>query len=168
MGKIILISGGIKSGKSSFALSFFNKNDRVYFIATAEAKDQEMRKKIILHKKIRPKNFITIEEPVEIINKISKLEKTSSVVVDCVNIWIANMLGIYTNKKILLNVESLCKCLENFKISIVVSNEVGMSLVSPNKLGRRFQELLGTANQILAKLADEVYCMFCGLPIKIK
>lgn len=168
MGKIILISGGIKSGKSKFALSFFD-NKKAYFIATAQPKDKEMKNKVLLHKKYRPKNFILIEEPTKINEVVStKLNKNFGVIIDCINMWVANLMKIYNEKEILSEVEILCKNLRKFKMSILVSNEVGMSLVSVNKLGRKFQELLGLVNQLLAKYADRVYFMISGLPFKIK
>ncbi|MEN3013369.1 MAG: bifunctional adenosylcobinamide kinase/adenosylcobinamide-phosphate guanylyltransferase [Endomicrobiia bacterium] len=167
MKKRILIVGGIKSGKSEFALSFF-KNKKAYFIATAQPKDSEMKKKINFHRKRRPKNFLTIEEPIKIVNKIKNFKKNSAILIDCVNIWIANMLNKYSENEILTEVKSLCECLKKFKLTVLVSNEVGMSLVAVNRLGRKFQELLGKVNQILSDWATDVYFLITGIPVKIK
>ncbi len=169
MNKIILISGGIKSGKSNFACSLVNKKEHVYFIATAKPVDKEIKIKIELHQKNRSRNFITIEEPIKIVSLVSQLPKGSNIIIDCVNMWVANMMGKYHDEKdILSEVENLCKQLKKFKMSVLVSNEVGMSLVSTNRLGRKFQELLGKTNQILASYADRVYLMFCGISLRIK
>ncbi len=167
MKKLILINGGIKSGKSSFALSIFKKAKKVYFIATAIPEDEEMKEKIELHKKTRGKNFVTIEEPIKIVYVIKNLPKNSKVVVDCVNIWVANMMRIYNENKILYETKKLCEVLKKHE-SIVVSNEVGMCLVSTDRIGRKFQELLGRVNQIIAKNSDDVYFMISGVSLKLK
>jgi adenosylcobinamide kinase/adenosylcobinamide-phosphate guanylyltransferase len=168
MGRLIFISGGIKSGKSSFAIDLLRNKKTVYFIATALPTDKEMKEIIMLHKKSRPKNFVTIEETTDISSKIKNLNKKSCVLVDCINFWVANMMKKYDEEKILVETKHLCETLKDFNTSVVVSNEVGMSLVSTNSLGRKFQKILGKVNQIFVNYADRFYFMLLGVPIKIK
>ena len=168
MGKLIFISGGIKSGKSQFAVELLKNKKEVFFVATAQAKDKEMAESIKKHRQARPKKFITIEESVDIVSKIKNLGKSSNIIVDCINFWVANMLNCNGEEKILSDAKRLCQILKKFHLSVVVSNEVGLSLVSVNPLGRKFQKVLGKVNQIFASCADEFYFMFSGIPLRIK
>ncbi len=168
MGKIVLIIGGIKSRKSSFALRLFSKNKKVYFVATAKPTDKEMKQRIKQHRHTRPDNFLTIEETTNIVEKIKLLPKNSNVIVDCINFWVANLMQEYSDNQILSEAKNLCNVLKEKNFSVLVTNEVGMSLVAVNKVARRFQDLLGKVNQIIAKNADVVYFMVSGIPLKIK
>ncbi len=168
MGRLIFISGGIKSGKSKFAIDLLKNKKKVYFIATAEAKDKEMLESIKIHKQLRPKKFITIEESLDIISALKNLKRSSCVIVDCINFWVANMINHFSEKRILLETKCLCETLKKFDLSVVVSNEVGMCLVSTNSLGRKFQKVLGKVNQIFVSYADRFYFMFSGIPFRIK
>ncbi len=168
MGKLLFILGGIKSGKSSFAVELLKNKKDVFFIATGSEEDEEMKEKILKHKQTRPKHFITIEEKINIVKKIKNLKKTSHLIIDCINFWVANMLKVYDEKEILLKTKDLCKNLKKFKISVVVSNEVGLSLVATNNLARKFQDILGKVNQIFTKYADKVFFMMSGIPLRIK
>lgn len=169
MSRKVFIVGGVKSGKSSYAVLLVKSYKRVYFVATAEAKDVEMKKRIEKHKVNRPKNFIVVEEPIKLYEKLDRLPKGSVVVVDCINMWVANMLGKnFSEKKIISEVKKICSKFEKFSFIILVSNEVGLSLVSDNLLGRKFQELLGKTNQIVSSYVNEVYLMVCGIPVRVK
>ncbi len=163
---ITLITGGVKSGKSRFALELAkNKKDK-FFIATAEPIDDEMKLKIEKHKLERKGEFTTIEEPIYLAKAISSIKNAQVCIVDCLNIWLNNLL--YYDK--LNQIEELLKLLKNhngFDL-IFVSNEVGMGLTPTNKLSRRFINLLGDLNQRMASVSDAVYFMVSGLPLKIK
>lgn len=164
----ILITGGIKSGKSEFALKLVKSLKKVYFIATAIPEDKEMEEKILRHKNKRPKKFITIEEPLYLTKKVRNLSKNSVLIIDCINIWVANMMKHFNEDKILQEVKNFCSCIKRFAKVVIVTNEVGLSLVATNNLARKFQEILGKVNQILAKNADRVYLMVSGIPVRIK
>jgi adenosylcobinamide kinase/adenosylcobinamide-phosphate guanylyltransferase len=175
--KFIFILGGIRSGKSSYAVELAKKlSKKVLFIATATVSDEEMKKRIELHKAKRPKYWKTIEakNTISILNALNNKDnknKYKVVIIDCLNFLVSNL--ILAN----LKDEQIIKILEDFinKISynnelttILVSNEVGNSLVSDNPLARRFQDLLGYINQLVAKKADEVIFIHAGIPLKIK
>jgi len=168
MGKLIFVSGGIKSGKSKFAIELLKNRKKVFFVATAVAKDKEMAESIKKHKQLRPRKFITIEETIDIVARLKSLEKSSSILIDCINFWVANMLNTFDEEKILSEAKLLCKKLKEFRFSVAVSNEVGLSLVSTNFLGRKFQKVLGKVNQIFADHADRFYFMFSGIPLRVK
>lgn len=166
---IIFILGGVRSGKTNFAYHLAKKISKknVTYLATAVPSDKEMKERIRLHKTLRPKDWITVEEP---INILYKNIATDTIIVDCINFWLANMMKENSDeKKILYRTEQLAKKFTKPKINaIVISNEVGNCLVPPNRLGRKFQYLLGKINQIIAKYSKTVYFMISGIPVKIK
>lgn len=174
--KNILILGGARSGKSEFALKLADScgEDKV-FIATAEALDDEMRARIQKHKEDRGKaagegGWTTVEEPTDVVGVISMNRDASVLLLDCVTLWLANLMEKdLTDAEILKEVSWLSAAIKEAKGSvIIVSNEVGHSLVSDNPLGRRFIDLSGRANQLLARASDEVYFITAGLGTKLK
>jgi adenosylcobinamide kinase/adenosylcobinamide-phosphate guanylyltransferase len=170
MGKIIFILGGVKSGKTNYATSqAIRHGGPVTYLATGSAGDKEMKRKIEEHKKMRPKNWETIEEPLDLISRIRKIT-SKIIVIDCINFWVSNLLASGMSKeKILKKTSVFCSLLLKKKIhTFIISNEVGMSLVPVNKTGRGFQELLGKVNQVIADYADKVYLMVTGIPLKVK
>ena len=172
MGKITLILGGARSGKSQCAVKLAKGYAKsVLFVATASAKDSEMRQRIKLHKKNRPAHWKTQEEPKKIVSLIKKLpDKFDLVIIDCLTLFISNLLlekksDAYIEKEVIL----ILKGLKNSKFeSILVSNEVGLGIVPDNPLARRFRDLAGRINQRLTRWSDKVYFIISGLPIKIK
>jgi len=172
MGKLILILGGARSGKSSFALKLANQaKGKVAFIATCEPKDREMKKRIGLHKKSRPNSWKTFEAPLnpeEILNKIGV--NFEIIILDCLTLLVCNYMmqnfsPAVIEKKIKKLLDAIAKAKGNF---IVVSNEVGLGIVPENKLGRDFRDIAGRANQLFAKKSDEVYFMVSGIPWRVK
>lgn len=171
MKRFIFILGGIKSGKSKFAVSLAKKfRGKTAFVATAKAVDKEMEEKIKRHKNSRPKNWKVIEENINLISLISKLKKYQVILVDCFGFWITNLLEEgFKDREIQKEMRGLVKEIKNLNsVLILVSNDVGSSLVSENRLGRRFQNLLGYGNQMMAKFADEVFYLQTGIALKIK
>ena len=174
--KIILITGGARSGKSDYAQHLAaDKGRKVLFCATAEPLDDEMKARIEAHKKSRPRKWDTLE----ISRSIgASLEKSASgydtVIIDCITLLVANCMadaGASTQHDQLVSDEitGLVDVLAKRRASyILVTNEAGSGLVPDNKLGRAYRDALGRANQLLAKCADEVYMMVAGLPVKIK
>ncbi len=167
MGRVTFITGGAKSAKSIFALKLAlqYKKPRV-FIATALAFDDEMKKRIDKHKKERMGEFDTIEEPIKLSNAIGSVSDSVSIcVVDCVTVWINNILYYKKAEEVDLFIELL----KNPPCDIiVVSNEVGMGIVPDNELSRRYRDLLGVTNRKIAKIADNVILMISGIPVYIK
>lgn len=166
-----MVLGGIRSGKSQFAYQLADQlSKKVAVIATCIPLDEEMKIRVQEHKLARPKHWQTIEEPKEIIPVIE--ESTQEVIlIDCLNIFISNLLlENLTQKLILKKIFSLIEAINKRKdvCVIIVSNEVGSCLVPTNKLARKFTDLLGKANQIVASQAKEVYLLVAGIPVKIK
>ncbi len=192
--KIILVTGGVRSGKSRFAQELaIQYGNQVRYIATAEAKDNEMEKRILLHKKNRPNTWLTIEEPLELAklfkNRYSNnhrdtlFDRNSDEVltlIDCITIWTSNLLlqesegnDVWKTENGLKKVEGIVDdfliSLQNYPYSIIiVTNEVGWGGIAMNSLGRVYQDFLGWTNQKIAAIADEVYLVASGIPIKIK
>ncbi|MDD5772703.1 MAG: bifunctional adenosylcobinamide kinase/adenosylcobinamide-phosphate guanylyltransferase [bacterium] len=172
MKKFIFIFGGIRSGKSSYAVQLAKKlSKKAAFIATASASDEEMKKRIKLHKSSRPKFWKTIEENENVAEVVERLIVGYDVVIiDCLGLLISNLMykGI-TDSQITKKIKILAQVISKKKQNIIlVSNDVGSSLVPDNPLGRRFADLVGFGNQIMAKNADEVIFMQAGIPVKIK
>ncbi len=172
---IILITGGIKSGKSRFALkqaeAMQEKND-LYFLATAVGMDREIEERIKLHQKSRGPSWKTIEEPLDLIKAFSAVPDKSIVLLDCLTLWLGNRL--HDQEKILFsdiekNIKNVLSLINKKKLNVIfVTNEVGWGIIPDNELGRIYQDLLGKLNQLIADSADEVYLMVSGLNIKIK
>jgi adenosylcobinamide kinase/adenosylcobinamide-phosphate guanylyltransferase len=178
-GKLILITGGAKSGKSSFAEKIAAKtNQEVAYIATSQPLDEEMRYRIKKHKDRRPANWETYEEPIKIKELINNLGfKKEIILIDCLTLLTSNLLLREEDKigdpqwqeDILLEIKKIAE--SSYKIPaqvIIVSNEVGMGLVPDNPMGRVYRDILGQANSIITDKADEVFMMVSGIPLKIK
>ncbi len=172
MGKIIFISGGARSGKSTFAIQEAKKHKgKIAFIATCEPKDREMKKRIALHKISRPKNWTIFEEPIDIepcIKSCSSGFKT--IIVDCLTLWITNLImNRMPSRLIEERIKKLINAIDKIKADcIIVTNEVGLGIVPGNKLARDFRDIAGRINQIVAQKSKTVYFMVSGIPWRIK
>lgn len=173
--KIIFITGGARSGKSSLALSAASNIKGVKaYIATAESLDEEMEKRIEKHKKDRGLGWTTFEEPLKVVEILQKTANDYDVVLlDCLTLWISNLIhaGVGIQEHIDALIETLMKCKNNSENSsaiIIVSNEVGMGIVPGNEMARSFRDWAGILNQSVASIADEVYMTVSGIPLKIK
>ena len=177
--KIVLITGGVRSGKSSFAEKLAgNIGRKITFIATAQALDEEMTDRIAEHQSNRPRHWETYEEPYQIAQVIQKVgEKTEVVLIDCLTLLVSNLMQDYLEdtsnnnlaKSIIKQVKEIVR--ESLQCSatvIIVSNEVGLGLVPANPMGRFFRDILGQVNQIIGADADRVYLMTAGIPLLIK
>jgi adenosylcobinamide kinase / adenosylcobinamide-phosphate guanylyltransferase len=170
--RVTLVLGGVRSGKSRFALEIASSAQRVTFIATARASDDEMRRKIEHHQCERPAHWRTREEPLQLAEAISSEQDASEIaVVDCLTLFAANLMEAYGEDRaeIDTSIEALCSALRKTDRNIVlVSNEVGSGIVPEYAAGRQFRDLLGELNQRVAELADNVVLMIAGLPLPIK
>jgi adenosylcobinamide kinase / adenosylcobinamide-phosphate guanylyltransferase len=138
------------------------------YIATAEAWDDEMRARIGEHVARRGDGWSTAEAPLGLTEAIVAAQvRAGPVLVDCLTLWLTNvMLG---GKDVDMEVDRLCRVLANTRGPLVViSNEVGLSIVPDNKLARQFRDAQGTLNQRVAELADEVVFVAAGLPLYLK
>jgi adenosylcobinamide kinase/adenosylcobinamide-phosphate guanylyltransferase len=172
MKKSIFILGGARSGKSSYAVDLAKKSrKRTAFIATCTSFDSEMKKRIKAHKKSRPRQWKVIEEGKHIDSVLIKLgNKYEVILIDCLGLWISNLLAEkLADKQIEKEIAKLIKSISKRKdVTILVSNEVGAGIVPDNPLARRFRDLLGLANQMMAREADKVIFMQSGIPMIIK
>jgi len=169
---MIFITGGCRSGKSRFALDYANQHfSKKLFLATCEVLDEEMAQRIENHKKVRGPEWQTIEEPIEIVNKIREYGGDGEVIlIDCLTLWLYNLLMKWDNDlRIIDETDKLINFIKQSKISfILVSNEVGMGIVPADPLSRRYRDLLGTINQRIAEALDTVIFMVSGIPIFLK
>jgi len=170
--KTIFITGGARSGKSSFAekLAIDIVGKRAY-LATAQALDPEMVERITHHRERRGKTWDTFEEPLAVAELIAKLSgRYQIVLLDCLTLWLSNVMArTESDKDIILQVGTLASAITTFDgVSIIVSNEVGLGIVPDNALARRYRDLAGMMNQRIAQAADEVYLVTSGIPMKIK
>lgn len=168
-GRITFILGGSRSGKSSFALDCASKlPGSKAFIATAQAFDEEMKERIERHKKERSADWKTFEEPTALPQILSRISEDHDVIiVDCLTLWLSNL--IMNDTAVDADIESLLSAAATCPSCIfIVSNEVGMGIVPENALARRFRDLAGTLNRRVAEIANEVYLVAAGIPLKIK
>jgi len=172
MKKITLITGGSRSGKSRYALKLIGTKTKKSFIATAEPFDEEMRDRIVNHQKERGELFFTIEEPLDLARAIRSLPPNIEIaVIDCLTVWLGNLIHQYGIKdenypEVTSFLEVLIK--DTPCDLIIVTNEVGMGIIPPNKLSRKFSDLAGNLNQSVARLADQVILMVSGFPVIVK
>ena len=169
-GKITFVIGGARSGKSSFALNRASAlpGQKVY-IATAQAFDAEMSDRIEKHKEERSRDWNTIEESMNLADVLRTASSAYNVVlVDCLTLWLSNLMLADKDleKEMQLFIASLIT--HHASRVFVVSNEVGMGIVPENELARRFRDMAGRLNQKMAAVADEVYLVAAGIPVKIK
>jgi adenosylcobinamide kinase/adenosylcobinamide-phosphate guanylyltransferase len=169
-GRIIVIGGGVRCGKSAFALELARSlGTRRLFIATAEALDAEMRERIERHRSERGQDFETLEVPLAVPEALERAQ-TDVVVVDCLTFWLSNLLlRDATDAQIEARVAALLHSLSARRFhSILVTNEVGMGVVPDNALGRRFRDCVGHAHQQLAALSDELYFGVLGSMLRLR
>ncbi len=178
-GRLTLILGGARSGKSTYALRLADESGQgVTYVATATASDGEMAQRIERHRAERPRSWNTVEATCRIGEVVAGLAPPPSVVLlDCMTMLASNVIMAlpepvgYDEADRALNaeVEGLVAAIRSGSAHwIVVSNEVGLGLVPPYPLGRVYRDALGRANQQLAQSADEVLFLVAGLPLKVK
>ena len=171
-GSVTLVLGGVRSGKSRYAQQLAEQSRRVVFVATAKVTDDEMRAKIERHREDRPKEWLTVEEPLELPKVLGDHELDCElIVVDCLTVYAANLLEAEgeDGDAVERRVQTLCDVLRQVNCRvIVVSNEVGSGVHPVSPLGRTYRDLLGEINQRVARIADDVVLMVAGLPLALK
>lgn len=179
MAKIILVTGGARSGKSAFAEKLARASEqRVGYIATAEIRDEEMADRVELHRRRRPADWPTFEYPRQAEAALAAAEGVAEFLLfDCLTVYTTNLLLAQSETVsagarcavVLAAVDRLLAEASRFSGTVVfVTNEVGGGIVPDNKLAREFRDLAGLVNQKAAAAADEVYWVVCGLPVEIK
>ena len=167
--KIVLVLGGARSGKSVFAEDLIAKSglSKVY-VATGQAFDREMSDRIDIHKERRGKEWSTVEDPFDLAGVLeTNAAPDKAVLVDCLTLWVTNLMmqdkNVHEESDMLLATLPLLAGLV-----ILVSSEVGMGLVPDNYMARAFRDHAGRLHQQIAAIADEVYFVAAGLPLKMK
>jgi adenosylcobinamide kinase / adenosylcobinamide-phosphate guanylyltransferase len=181
MGKLILITGGARSGKSRFAQELAAKSgNTVLFVATAQALDDAMKKRIENHRRSRPAGWRTLEAPLDVGAAIAAgFHDETALIIDCVTLLVNNIFGKYFTSdscdeellEDMVNVEIdsiLQAAAQTGAEFIIVTNEVGLGIVPENNMARVYRDVLGKANARLAARADEVYLMVAGIPVAVK
>lgn len=171
--RLTLITGPVRSGKTRLAVQWATSFPipRAY-IATAQNLDDEMAERIRRHQEERNSAFLTIEEPLAITSQIEKvMDHCSIVVVDCLTLWISNLLGDKGEDRqaIQKETEAFLRILKRLETSVVlIGNEVGWGIVPENPLARTFRDLSGKLQQEIARIADQVILMVAGIPLVVK
>ena len=183
--KIVLVTGGARSGKSTFAETYIESiSNKIGYVATAEPFDEGMKDRIKKHIEQRPGDWPTFECYEEVSPCIEEIAKGCDVVLlDCITVMVTNLM--FKNcpdwtmiqreeineieKKITKEIEMLIQHLiANNLSAVLVTNEVGAGIVPENRLARLFRDIAGRVNQQLAKQANEVYFVVSGIPMQIK
>lgn len=182
MSKVTVVTGGTRSGKSSFSEGLLKEKDNVLYIATAIITDDEMRERVAIHKSRRNERWQTFEG-YKGLHKIIRASECHYVILECVTTMITNlMFDKYTDfdslsKEEIKTLEEeiseqfkelIIACRQANKEILIITNEVGFGLISEYKLGRIFTDIAGRINQLLGRLCDEAYLLVLGLPIKLK
>ncbi|GAB4301294.1 MAG: bifunctional adenosylcobinamide kinase/adenosylcobinamide-phosphate guanylyltransferase [Desulfuromonadia bacterium] len=173
MGEIILVTGGARSGKSRFAESRAERfGFPLLYLATATPHDREMEARIARHRMRRGGGWVTVESPREIEEiLLSPPPHVRGILLDCLTLWITNLLFHHGEdpEPVIQRVRDLAELFPRVPVPLViVTNEVGSGIVPETPLGRLFRDLAGEANQIVAKGADELHLVVCGVPLRIR
>jgi adenosylcobinamide kinase/adenosylcobinamide-phosphate guanylyltransferase len=186
--ELILLLGGARSGKSRFAEKLAARfGGRVLYVATAQARDEEMAARIAVHQGARPATWRTVEAPTGVGKAVRAAlagEPVDVVLLDCITLLVSNVImdGLWLSEedfdavdervvgpRVDVELDGLLRAIQESEVPwIVVSNEVGWGLVPPYPVGRVYRDLLGWFNQCLAAVADRVYLMVAGLPVDVK
>ena len=169
--KTLLVTGGSRSGKTAYSLERAMQHETRIYLATAEAIDNEMRDRIARHQKERGENFQTMEEPLDLAGALRRIPaETDVVLIDCTTVWLGNLMhrnGEQTEPY--AEVREFLKALENPPCNmIIVTNEVGSGIIPHDAMTRTYRDHAGWLNQDIARVADEVVLVACGLPLTLK
>ena len=182
--KLVLVTGGARSGKSSFGESIYNPQENILYIATAQAFDEEMKERIKRHQHQRPSHWRTLECYKGFPERLKEIpEDVTGILMDCITLMVTNILLEYNlgwdtvsiavlneiEDNIMEEVKALIATLKKLPLkAVLITNELGWGLVPDYPLGRIFRDIAGRVNQYIASEADEVYLVVSGIPNKIK
>jgi adenosylcobinamide kinase/adenosylcobinamide-phosphate guanylyltransferase len=172
---LTLITGGARSGKSTFAQSLCKGGASVVYIATALASDDEMCERIARHRSSRPSCWRTVEEPLAVPDVVRAHASGSDfILIDCLTLWLSNLLFEWRDsdpatveRRACEEARELTEASTQGRV-IAVTNEVGSGIVPESSVARQFRDIQGLINQQIARAADAVYLLACGIPMQIK
>jgi adenosyl cobinamide kinase/adenosyl cobinamide phosphate guanylyltransferase len=163
---LVLFVGGARSGKSTLALQrAAAAGGDVVFVATGEAGDDEMAERIERHRRERPTEWSTVEEPVELGRALAGAPAAATVVVDCLSLWVANVLELADVEEEAERVARAAAARTG--LTVAVTNEVGLGIVPDNAPARRYRDVLGRVNAIWAEAADEACFVVAGRVLRL-
>jgi len=177
---VTLIVGGARSGKSSFAESMYKDKSDVVYIATARAEDDEMMQRVNHHRSLRPSFWRTFEGTYNIEDAVGS-EKYY--LLDCITVLTSNIMfdmskdaqvidSILQNsieERVISTIEKLVDIVKKLDLELImVTNEVGCSIVPENHIARVYRDIVGRVNQRVAEMSEVAYVVFCGIPLKLK
>jgi len=168
---VTLVLGGVRSGKSRYAVAEAARFSRVTFVATATRSDAEMRRKIAAHRRERPASWKTVESTTALDAAIQRHGQSADVLlVDCLTTYCGGLLSrIRSESRRRMHIDAVVAAICSTSASLlIVSNEVGSGVVPPFKSGRLFRDLLGEMNQEIGRVADRVVLLVAGIPIAVK
>jgi adenosylcobinamide kinase/adenosylcobinamide-phosphate guanylyltransferase len=168
-GKIILVLGGARSGKSAFSESLaISSSLERHYIATSQPFDDEMQARIEQHREQRGEGWVTHEVSLDLPDAIRNVDAGHRIiVVDCLTLWLSNLM--MAERDVPAAGERLAVALQTIRGQVIlVSNEVGLGIVPDNKLARQFRDHAGRLHQRIASIADEVFFVAAGLPLRMK
>lgn len=179
MARLILITGGSRSGKSSFALTLAEAvSPKRLFVATCPTIDREMSDRVTRHRQERRgRGWATVERPLDLAALFADgVAGFDVILIDCITLWVNNILFAAPDNGTGVDdflIGRLCEewllPIENYHGTVIcVTNEVGLGIVPDNGLARKYRDLVGTCNQIIGKKADEVILVSCGIPLYLK
>ena len=171
MAPSFFIVGGARSGKSRFAVERLSPDARIVVVATAEARDENMAKRIARHRADRPTRWSTVEEPFDLVTRLRGLDGAyDGIIVDCLTLWVSNLLlRGDRDDAILEQAHALAGLIRGLRSSVtLVSNEVGEGVHPETATGLRFRDLLGHVNQRIAAACETVVLMVAGIPLTVK
>ena len=168
---LTFVTGGARSGKSGYALRLAaGAGTPVVLIATAEARDDEMRERIEAHRRERPAGWRTVEEPLDLAGALRGLAREEFAIVDCLSLWVSNLLeGAHDGPAIEQRAgEAAALAARHEGGCVAVSNEVGMGIVPLNALARSYRDIIGRVNAVWAEAADDAFLAVAGRVLRLE
>jgi adenosylcobinamide kinase / adenosylcobinamide-phosphate guanylyltransferase len=164
---VVFLLGGARSGKSALAVELARSAGKpVVVLATAEAGDEEMAERIREHRDARPADWEVVEEPVELLAALGRVDDRATIVLDCLSLWVANMLDRDPDVEQQAR-DAAVLAADREGLTIAVSNEVGLGIVPISALGRRYRDVLGRVNATWAAAADEAALVVAGRALRL-
>jgi adenosylcobinamide kinase/adenosylcobinamide-phosphate guanylyltransferase len=167
---LIYVTGGARSGKSSFAERRAGElgGEQVTYLATAQAFDAEMQDRIGRHRADRPDSWRTLEEPLSLTPLVAGVRGV--ILLDCLSLWVSNLTLRGDSEDDILQAAAELIAVQGRRGGplVAVSNEVGLGIVPDNALARRYRDTLGRVNQAFAAASDEAWLLVSGLPVRLK